>query len=223
MLKFKNRDKILFIGDSVTDSDRARPRGEGLWDGVGNGFVRTIDTLLNVFYPEILLHVVNMGISGNTTRDLIERWENDVTALSPEYVVLCIGFNDVWRQFDSPALIESHVYPEEYRSNMIELIERTIPDVKELILMTPYYIEPNKNDMMRARMDEYTDIVHELAETYDLLCIDLQKEFDKYLEYRHSSYIMWDRVHPGWIGSMIIARAFLKAVGFDRPFIEENE
>lgn len=222
MLKFKDRDKIVFIGDSVTDSGRGRPRGEGLWDGVGNGYVRSIDTLLNVFYPESLFHIVNMGSSGNTTRELLARWENDVIALKPDYVSLCIGFNDVWRQFDSPAVTDGHVYPEEFRANMISLIERTMPNVKQLILMTPYYLEPNKTDLMRAKMDEYTAIVVELAGKYELTCINLQKEFDEYLAYRHSSYIMWDRVHPGWIGSMIIARAFLSAMGFDREFIKPS-
>ena len=28
--------------------------------------------------------------------------------------------------------------------------------------------------------------------------------------YRYSAYIMWDRVHPGWTGSLIIARALMK-------------
>ena len=46
-----------------------------------------------------------------------------------------------------------------------------------------------------------------------------QKEFCDYLQYRHAASIMADRVHPGRIGSMIIARAFLRAVGFDREVI----
>ena len=70
MLKFHDGDKILFTGDSVTDSGRGRPVGEGLWEGVGNGYVRSIDTMLNVCYPELLLHICNTGTSGNTSRDL---------------------------------------------------------------------------------------------------------------------------------------------------------
>lgn len=49
--------------------------------------------------------------------------------------------------------------------------------------------------------------------------VNLQRAFDDYLVYRHSSYIAWDRVHPGPIGSTIIAREFLKAVGIDRSFL----
>ena len=41
---FKNGQKIVFAGDSVTDDGRARPVGEGLWDALGNGYVKLIDT-----------------------------------------------------------------------------------------------------------------------------------------------------------------------------------
>lgn len=216
---FNNGDKIVFTGDSVTDSGRGHPVGEGLWDGVGNGYVRSIDTLLNVCYPEQLFHIVNTGTGGNTSRDLESRWQAEVLDLKPDWVVMCIGINDVWRQFDSPAVTNQHVYPDEYREILCRLAEKTKPLVKGLIMMTPYYMEPNREDSMRKRTGEYAAIMKETAARYNVPCIDLQKEFDDYLQYRHSSYIMWDRVHPGWIGSLIIARAFLREVGFDRNVI----
>ena len=42
---FENGDRVVFAGDSVTDSGRKRPYGEGLWEGVGNGYVRNIDSI----------------------------------------------------------------------------------------------------------------------------------------------------------------------------------
>ncbi|MFN8378973.1 MAG: GDSL-type esterase/lipase family protein [Anaerolineae bacterium] len=45
--------------------------------------------------------VINMGVGGNTVRDLAARWESDVTALNPDWLSICIGINDVWRQFDA--------------------------------------------------------------------------------------------------------------------------
>ena len=71
MLLFENNDRIVFTGDSVTDSGRGRPVGQGLWDGVGNGYVRAIDSLLAVSYPESLFHIMNTGSSGFTSRDLL--------------------------------------------------------------------------------------------------------------------------------------------------------
>ena len=218
MLKLKDGERIVFAGDSVTDAGRKRPVGDGLWEGVGNGYVRCVETLLNVCYPESLFHVVNMGVSGNTSRDLLARWQSDVLDLAPDWVVLCIGFNDVWRWFDSPSL-PGQVTEEEYRSNLEEMIRATLPGVKGLVLMTPYYMETITADARRARMDVYGGIVKETAAKFGLPCVDLQKEMCDYLQYRHSAYLMWDRVHPGWVGSMLIARAFLREMGFDRPVI----
>ena len=55
----------------------------------------------------------------------------------------------------------------------------------------------------------------ELAEKYGCRFIDLQAVFNDYFQYRHSSYIAWDRIHPNQIGATVIARAFLEKCGFD--------
>lgn len=205
----KAREKIVFAGDSVTDDGRARPVGEGLWGALGNGYVRMFDTMLTVQYPKLCVRCVNMGVSGNTSRDLLARWETDVTALNPDRVVLCIGFNDVWRQFDCPAQPDFAVTPEEYRKNLNAMAERTRA---EMIWMTPYYLETNVHDAMRARMDEYRAICKAEAQKRGIPCIDLQAAFEEILKYRYPAYITWDRVHPGWTGSYVIARALMEVV-----------
>ena len=205
--------KILFAGDSVTDDGRARPVGEGNWAALGNGFVRLIDSCLAAEYPERKIHTVNMGISGNTSRDLLARWETDVNALKPDWVVLCIGFNDVWRQFDSPAISEWAVSPQEYANNLRRMAENT---KAKMIWMTPYYLESNTEDAMRKRMDEYRAAMKEIAAERGIPCIDLQEEFVHILQYRYPAFITWDRIHPGMVGSVIIAKAFLREIGFGR-------
>ena len=50
-MKIENGEKLLFIGDSVTDDNRARPVGEGNNAALGNGFVRLIDAYLAAEYP----------------------------------------------------------------------------------------------------------------------------------------------------------------------------
>lgn len=210
---FKDGDKIVFAGDSVTDDGRARPVGEGNVNALGNGYVRLIDCFLNVDCPDKLFHLVNMGISGNTSRDLLKRWDTDITAASPDWVVLCIGFNDVWRQFDTPALPEYAVSKEEYRANLAKMADKTSAG---MIWMTPYYLEPNKADKMRSRMDEYGAVMKEEAAKRKIPCIDLQAEFENILRYRYPAYITWDRIHPGPVGSLIIARAFLREAGLGK-------
>lgn len=82
----------------------AQPVGEGLFDNVGQSYVRIIENMLSTWYPEVYLRVTNSGVSGNTSRDLLQRFDSDVVSLNPDWVSICIGINDVWRQFDSPAI-----------------------------------------------------------------------------------------------------------------------
>ena len=98
---FQDLDRIVFAGDSVTDMGSVNPVGEGLYDNLGHSYVRVIENLLSAVYPEIRIRITNSGISGNTSRDLLARWERDVRQLNPQWVSILIGFNDVWRQFDS--------------------------------------------------------------------------------------------------------------------------
>lgn len=213
---FDRGDKILFIGDSISDYDRKRPVGEGLFNAWGTSYVSDVGSLLTCMYPEEHLRVVNMGISGNQCRNLEERWQTDVMDQYPDWVSVLIGINDVWRQFDEPEIKEEHVSPEDFRATYERLIVRTLPHVKGMVLMTPYFMEPNKKDPMRARMDEFGLIVKELAAKYNLICVDLQAGWDKLFEHMHPAAIAWDRIHPNQSGCMYIAKQFLAAVGFER-------
>ena len=211
---FNKGEKILFAGDSVTDDGRARPVGEGICSGgLGNGFVREIAVHLAVDYPELALRIVNMGVGGNTSRDLLARWDSDVNSHKPTTVVLCIGFNDVWRQFDAPAQPDCSVSPEKYKENLNQIADGTSA---RMIWLTPYYLEFNRQDAMRKRMDEYRAIMKEVAKERGYLCVDLQEAFEDLLTHYYPAYITWDRVHPGPVGSLVIARAFLRAVGAER-------
>ena len=208
-------DRIVFAGDSVTDMGSVQPVGEGLGDNVGNGYVRAVENLLSAVYPELRIRVTNSGISGNTSRDLLARYERDVVSLKPDWVSICIGINDVWRQFDCPAMADRWVLPEEYRENIEKMIIAVKDSVKGIFILSPYYMEPNREDTMRKRMDEYTAICAELAEKYGCRFVNFQKMYEDYFQIRHSTSIAWDRVHPNRIGSALMAREFLKQCDFD--------
>lgn len=210
-----DNDVIVFTGDSVTDMGRALPDGEGFGDGLGNGYVRIVENLLVSSYPEITLRIINQGTSGNTSRDLLTRYGNDVLRKNPDYVAICIGVNDIWRQLDLPQNPDAHVYADEYEANLRKMIESTKDRVKDIFLITPYVMETNKDDAMRKLIDEYGDIVKSLANEYSLTVVDFQKAYDDFFEHRHPTFISWDRIHPNQIGSTIMAREFLKAVDFE--------
>ena len=159
--------------------------------------------------------MVNQGTSGNTVRDLAARWTQDVTAHRPDWLSVMIGINDVWRQFDSPRQTEWAVLPDEYEKTLDDLVTSTLPALKGLVLMTPYYIETNSQDPMRKRMDQYRAIVHSLARKHGTLFVDTQAAFDRVLTHLHPMTLAWDRIHPGLAGHMIIAQEFLREIGFD--------
>ena len=213
---FEKGQTILFIGDSISDYERKRPVGEGLFDAWGKSYVADVASLIGCMYPEEHLRIVNMGIGGNQARDLEARWQTDVFDQNPDWVCVLIGINDVWRQFDSPEIKESHVSPEDFRATYERLIASTLPRVKGMVLMTPYFMEPNKLDPMRARMDEYGAVVRRLAQKHGLVFVDLQAAWDELFEHMHPCNIAWDRIHPNQTGCMYIAKQFLKAVGADR-------
>jgi len=213
-MKIQPNSKLVMIGDSITDCERARPVGEGLFEAIGKGYVSLVDGLLGATYPAHRIRVVNMGTGGNTVRDLKARWQTDVLDLKPDWLSVMIGINDVWRQFDSPLQVEQHVGLTEYESTLNELLHVTAPTLKGLVLMTPYVIEPNRADPMRQTMDAYGQVMRQLAERYQAVFVDTQAAFDAVLAHIHPMALAWDRVHPTRTGHTILARAFLQAVGY---------
>ncbi len=68
----KNEQRVVFMGDSITDS----------WDNPANGF-----------FPG--KPYINRGISGQTTPQMLIRFRRDVIELKPKVVVILAGTNDL--------------------------------------------------------------------------------------------------------------------------------
>jgi lysophospholipase L1-like esterase len=211
-MKLKDGQTVLFTGDSITDCGRAHP--VGMRAGLGEGYVAFVDSLLATCHPEEQLRILNTGISGNRVVDLEIRWQKDVLDLKPDWLAVMIGINDVWRQFDSPH-DPNQVTVEKYEKTYRELLTQARTVIRGLVLMTPYFIEINRNDPMRTQMDVYGEVVRRLSTEFDTVLVDVQCAFDEFLLHRPAQSLCDDRVHPNMTGHMIIARAFLSAVGCD--------
>ena len=208
-MKLEDGTTILFTGDSITDCGRARP--VGMRDGLGEGYVAFVNALLATTCPERRVKVLNTGISGNRVIDLDARWRTDVLALDPEWLSIMIGINDVWRHYDN-ALDPNQVDIVRYETTYRKILKAVRSGLQGLVLMTPYFIEPNLDDPMRKQMDAYSAIVRQLAGEFDAVFVDVQAAFDRYLAHRPTQSLCGDRVHPNKTGHMIIARAFLAAM-----------
>ena len=59
-LIFNSNEKVLFIGDSITDCGRRQDE-----EKLGHGYVRKITELLTAKYPNHNIDYINKGIGGS--------------------------------------------------------------------------------------------------------------------------------------------------------------
>ena len=71
--------KIVFCGDSITDSGRDRSDPASL----GNGYVAILHEKLKNLYEDIAFTFVNAGVSGDRVADVEKRVDADVVAQAP--------------------------------------------------------------------------------------------------------------------------------------------
>jgi lysophospholipase L1-like esterase len=214
-LKIQPESTLIMIGDSITDCGRDRSVGDTANAGLGNGYVSLIHALLEATYPRSCIRIFNRGVGGDTIRDLKARWKTDVIDRQPDWLAVMIGINDVWRQFDSPEPPAGYVSLAEYENTLDELIRGVRSRLKGMVLMAPFFIESNRTDPMRAKADRYGGAMRRVAGKYPGIFVDTQAAFDVLLKDMPSTALSADRVHPNLTGHVVIARAFLQAVGFN--------
>jgi lysophospholipase L1-like esterase len=207
---FQKHARVVFIGDSITDCGRARPRGEGRHGELGNGFVALADALLWSGYPERSVHTINMGVGGDSSSDILARWETDVSLLRPDWVVAMAGINDIFRRFFKPDFTETQVPETQYPKNLAEMLRRTHEAGAEMILLSPFYLEPNLSDPVRSEAERYRGECARLAASHGLMYIDVQAVFDRFMQKAHSSIVSLDRLHPNIIGHSMVAQAIYR-------------
>lgn len=79
-----HNDTIVAFGDSIT---------AGFGNPEGDGFVEQLSMRMH-------RNILNRGIPGATTRDALARLEQDVLALNPGIVLVCLGGNDMLQRFN---------------------------------------------------------------------------------------------------------------------------
>ena len=212
---FEKNDILVMAGDSVTDCGRMYEQPPAGWGSFGDGYVSMVDGFLAALYPELRIMVANKGVSGDDILLMEKRWDKDVLALNPDWVSIMIGINDVWRQFDGLLMHVQTVDQQAFKSTYRSIIERTLPTVKGMILLSPIMIEQSNDNPMKKMLVEYAHIAKELAVEYKLIYVDIQARIDAFLQELNEFILCSDRVHPNNKGHAIIAKAFLDAVGFD--------
>lgn len=210
---FEKGDTLLMTGDSITDCGRftSGESAKNSVEGMGSGYPSIVKAYLNAFYPNLELRIINKGISGNRTPDILKRMQNDHLDLKPDVVTILIGINEVLRYFDSPGI--KQVGCEEYSKNLDEILEKLKTSARKIFVLTPFLVKKNDGHVMYEIVQGYRDIASRAAKKAGVELINLQTAFDKYLDKAEPELYSQDSVHPTICGHMVIAKELINAFG----------
>jgi len=206
-LAIENGQKVVMIGDSITDCGR---RAEAA--PLGAGYVGLLVEMITAKWPELDIEWINMGIGGNTVTDLRGRWQEDVMAHAPDWLTVKIGINDLHRYLnDVPESVPVDLFRTTYDDILTQAVEGFGP---KLMLIDPFYValgdtEDEHQQKVLALMPEYIGVVHEMAEKYGARLVETHEVFKTQLKHREPAFFCPEPVHPFRVGHAIIANAVL--------------
>lgn len=125
--------KILFQGDSITDAGRDRNDSHDL----GNGYPKYAAKYIKKAFPSVDFEFIDLGISGNQTKDLVDRLQEDFIDINPDIVSILIGVNDTWHHAGNQDWIPNDVFEERYRTILTAIKEKTNA---KIMMLEPFLI-----------------------------------------------------------------------------------
>jgi lysophospholipase L1-like esterase len=205
-LKLQKGDRIVFLGDSITQAGNDR----------ATGYVALVrKALQEKFGKEV--EVIGAGISGNKVPDLQKRLGRDVLSRKPTLVVIYIGINDVWHGEKDASKGTS---PAKFQAGLEDVIGRITDTGARVLLCTPSVIGEktdgsNTND---PRLEEYSAISRTVARQLKVPVCDLRKAFLQRLkkdniEDKTKGVLTTDGVHLNDAGNTFVAKLILESLG----------
>lgn len=197
-------DKVVFIGDSITDAGRDRNRP----DDLGDGYVARIAEAITSRWPTSATRVLNRGVGGNRAIDVKKRWDVDCRDLHPDVVSLLVGVNDTWRRFDEGVVTTA----EEFTDIVGTLLAGLSADgVDQVVLIEPFalpvgVVTPEWEADLRPRIEA----VRTLALEHGFLLLRASDRFEEWARQHHPSELLADGVHPTPLGHRLLAGAWLE-------------
>lgn len=150
--------KILFQGDSITDAGRNRADITDL----GPGYPKFAVEFLKAKFPDKDLEFVNLGISGDQTKDLVARLESDFVNVGADIVSILIGINDVWHYSEKRDWLPDEVFEERYRT-VLEAVKKT---GAKIMMIEPFLIPVEDKLYFREDLDPKIQVIRRLAREY---------------------------------------------------------
>ena len=234
MIRLSCDDLVLFIGDSITHGGRGASMDMN--HIMGHGYAEMVAARLAADNLARMPRFANKGISGDTTRLILDRWQEDVLALRPTHVSLLVGVNDVHADLALPAEEATAGYLSRVEK-MLQDTSKTLPGVR-LFLCEPFFADVRNQEAPfekiphplcekpvsfsnasrdESRICELTRRMHmlqaalpDLAARFGAVYIPLQDVFDRAGKQVPMSYLIWDNIHPTMAGHRLIADRWME-------------
>ncbi len=204
----RNGDTILFQGDSITDAGRRNSD-----DGLGNGYVAMIRGALAAKSPDLQVRILNRGVSGDRTVELLERWRPDCLDLHPDVLSIMIGVNDVWRK-RGEWQGQTFVPLEQFQKNLRRLLDPLREaGIRSMVLMSPTTIDHDNDSELNRLLGEYDAFVREEAARREAVYVPARQALMRARERLPEVRWTHDGCHPTAAGHAVLAQAWLTAVG----------
>ncbi len=152
---------------------------------------------------------VNTGIGGHTSRDLLDRFEDDAAFYRPHLALITIGGND-----SNP---DKHLTAKEFEANLKELRRRFGTMGCAVVFQTYYAPDPARvEDKTRlANFYTYMDIVRSVAAETESGLVDHLSRWEAFRKVHPARYLplMQDGFHLNWHGNMVMGLDLARAFG----------
>jgi lysophospholipase L1-like esterase len=203
LFSLKDGDRVVFLGDSITEQGRQ-----------ATGYVTLFETgIKGAGLNDV--EIINAGISGHKVPDLQERLQRDVLDKQPTHVVIYIGINDVWHSQHEPS---TGTPPAIFESGLKSLIAKLDAANVKTILCTPTVIgeKTNGSNEMDAMLEQFSNLSRSVAAETGTPLLDLRKAFIDRLkavnqENAREGILTTDGVHLNVEGNRFLAGQMLSA------------
>ena len=225
--KFKDGDRVVYIGDSITD---------------GGHYHSYLWLFYATRFPYMDIRMYNAGIGGETAEMIYDRLDGDVFSKKPTYLTLSFGMNDTgYLEYKNEDRSEVERFGNAKYDWTISWFEKIVERLKKLegvrIAMiggSPYddttTMEsafghlPGKNEVMQR----ISAAQQKCAEKNGWGFVDfnepmVQIGMEQQKAKADFSLTQGDRVHPDNAGQMVMTYLFLKAQGFTGSMVADVE
>tara|TARA_R110002110_G_scaffold415562_1_gene651087 strand:+ start:58465 stop:59148 length:684 start_codon:yes stop_codon:yes gene_type:complete len=198
---------IVFFGDSITEGQHINP--DFRWTDL-------VLESLKEQYDRTPVDIIgyNKGISGETSRQGLLRFNPDVQSLSPDILVIEFGLNDCNFWFTDKGF--PRVSQSAFKANLEEMIERAkIFDIKHIILCNNHRTLRTKSLPGGKSLEEsrkiYNTVISEIAHQHEVKLCDIDQWFDKIDAEDYSNYLLQkpDLLHLSELGHKHYAQKIL--------------